>query len=75
MDSDLTVMIYGVIMGVAGSILTSIISALFQFWLPRREHERRPARLPCLRLLEACSSNKPMTPGWDLLLRRCLASF
>jgi hypothetical protein len=41
MDADLTIMIYGAIMGVVGSILTSIVSALFQFWLERREHDRR----------------------------------
>jgi predicted PurR-regulated permease PerM len=41
MDRDLTIMIYGAIMGVAGSLLTSIVSALFQLWLERREHERR----------------------------------
>ena len=41
MDHDLTVMIYGAIMGVVGSILTSIVTTIFHFWLERREHERR----------------------------------
>lgn len=41
MDNDLTVMIYGAIMGVVGSILTSIITTIFNFWLERREYERR----------------------------------
>jgi hypothetical protein len=41
MDHDLTVMIYGAIMGVVGSILTSIVTTLFHFWLERREHQRR----------------------------------
>jgi hypothetical protein len=35
------VMIYGAIMGVIGSILTSIVTAIFQFWLQRRESEHR----------------------------------
>jgi hypothetical protein len=41
MDHDLTVMIYGAIMGVVASILTSIVTTIFHFWLERREHERR----------------------------------
>ena len=41
MDHDLTVMIYGAIMGVVGSILTSIVTTIFHFWLERREYERR----------------------------------
>ena len=41
MDRDLTIMIYGAIMGVVGSILTSIVTTIFQFWLARREYERR----------------------------------
>jgi hypothetical protein len=41
MERDLLVMIYGAIMGVTGSIVTSIVTALFQFWLARREYERR----------------------------------
>jgi predicted PurR-regulated permease PerM len=41
MDRDLTIMIYGAIMGVVGSILTSIVTTMFQFWLARREHERK----------------------------------
>jgi predicted PurR-regulated permease PerM len=41
MDRDLTIMIYGAIMGVAGSIISSLISTVFQFWLARREYERK----------------------------------
>ena len=41
MNHDLTIMIYGAIMGVVGSILTSIITTIFHFWLERREYERR----------------------------------
>ena len=41
MDRDLTIMIYGAIMGVVGSILSSLISMIFQFWLARREDERK----------------------------------
>jgi len=41
MDHDLTIMIYGAIMGVVGSVLSSIVTALFQLWLARREDERR----------------------------------
>ena len=41
MDHDFTIMIYGAIMGVVGSILTSIVTTIFHFWLERREHERR----------------------------------
>ena len=41
MDRDLTIMIYGAIMGVVGSVLTSLVSALFQLWLERREYDRR----------------------------------
>jgi predicted PurR-regulated permease PerM len=41
MEHDLLVMIYGAIMGVVGSILTSIVTAVFHFWLDRREYERR----------------------------------
>ena len=41
MERDLIVMIYGAIMGVVGSIITSIVTALFHFWLERREYERR----------------------------------
>ena len=43
MEHDLLVMIYGAIMGVVGSILTSIVTAIFHFWLDRREYERRKA--------------------------------
>jgi predicted PurR-regulated permease PerM len=41
MDRDFMVMIYGAIMGVVGSILTSIVTAIFQLWLERREFNRR----------------------------------
>lgn len=41
MERDLMVMIYGAIMGVVGSILTSIVTAVFQLWLERREFDRR----------------------------------
>ena len=41
MERDLLIMIYGAIMGVVGSILTSVITAIFHFWLDRREYERR----------------------------------
>ncbi len=41
MDHDFIIMIYGAIMGVVGSILTSIVTTIFHFWLDRREHERR----------------------------------
>lgn len=44
MERDLMVMIYGAIMGVVGSIVTSIITALFQLWLERREFERRQSQ-------------------------------
>jgi hypothetical protein len=35
MERDLMVMIYGAMMGVVGSILTSIVTAVFQLWLER----------------------------------------
>ena len=41
MDRDLTIMIYGALMGVASSIVTSLVTTTFQFWLTRREYERR----------------------------------
>lgn len=41
MDRDLTIMIYGAIMGVVGSILSTFVTTIFQFWLARREEERR----------------------------------
>lgn len=41
MERDFLVMIYGAIMGIVGSIVTSIVTALFQLWLERREYERR----------------------------------
>jgi hypothetical protein len=44
MDRDLTIMIYGAIMGVVGSILTSIVTTIFQFWLARREDERKQSQ-------------------------------
>ena len=34
-------MIYGAIMVVVGSIVTSNVTAMFQLWLERREFERR----------------------------------
>jgi len=43
MERDLLVMIYGAIMGVVGSIVTSIITAFFQLWIERREYDRRQA--------------------------------
>ena len=39
MDRDRVVMIYGAIMGVVGSIVTSILPALFQLWLDCREYQ------------------------------------
>lgn len=41
MDRDFTIMIYGAIMGVVGSILSSVVTAMFQLWLARREDERK----------------------------------
>ena len=41
MDHDLTIMIYGAIMGVVGSVLSSIVTALFQLWLARREDDKK----------------------------------
>ena len=41
MDRDLMLMFYGAIMGIVGSIVTSLFTTLFQFWLARREYERR----------------------------------
>lgn len=41
MDNDLIVMIYGALMGVVSSIVTSLVTTTFQFWLARREYERR----------------------------------
>jgi len=43
MERDLLVMIYGAIMGVVGSIVTSLVTAAFQLWLERREYERKQA--------------------------------
>lgn len=41
MERDFLIMIYGAIMGVVGSIVTSIVTVVFQMWLERREYERR----------------------------------
>jgi predicted PurR-regulated permease PerM len=41
MERDFLVMIYGAIMGIVGSIVTSSVTALFQLWLERREYDRR----------------------------------
>ena len=41
MDHDVTVMLYGALMGIVSSILTSLVTTWFQFWLARREYERR----------------------------------
>jgi len=41
MDRDLTKMIYGALMGVVGSVVSSLVTTLFQFWLARREYEKR----------------------------------
>src|ERR1041385_1351577 len=41
MDHDLTMMIYGALMGVVGSIVSSLVTTIFQFWLTRREYERK----------------------------------
>lgn len=41
MDRDLTIMIYGAIMGVVGSILSSLVTTIFQAWLARRENDRK----------------------------------
>ena len=41
MAHDLLIMIYGAIIGVVGSIVTSMVTAIFHFWLDRREYERR----------------------------------
>lgn len=43
MERDFLIMIYGAIMGVVGSIVTSIVTVVFQMWLERREYERRQA--------------------------------
>ena len=40
MDNDLIIMIYGALMGVVSSIVTSLVTTTFQFWLARREYER-----------------------------------
>ncbi len=41
MERDILIMVYGAIMGIVGSIVTSIITVVFQTWLERREYERR----------------------------------
>ncbi len=41
MERDFLIMIYGAIMGVVGSVVTSIVTVAFQMWLERREYERR----------------------------------
>lgn len=50
MENDLMVMIYGALMGVVGSIVTSIITAVFQSWIERREYERRRSEEQSIRL-------------------------
>jgi len=34
-------MIYGAIMGVMSSIITTLVTSIFQYWLARHEYERR----------------------------------
>ena len=41
MERDILMMIYGVLLGAVSSIITSIITSFFQYWLARREYERR----------------------------------
>ena len=41
MDRDLIMMIYGALMGILSSIVTSLVTTSFQFWLARREYERK----------------------------------
>ena len=41
MDRDVLVMLYGAVIGVASSILTSLVTFIIQLWLERREYERR----------------------------------
>jgi hypothetical protein len=41
MDRDLTMMIYGAILGVTSSLVTSLVTSFFQYWLARQEYERR----------------------------------
>lgn len=41
MDRDVLLMIYGALMGVASSIITSLVTFMLQLWLERREYERR----------------------------------
>jgi hypothetical protein len=41
MDRDVLLMIYGALMGVVSSIITSLVTFIAQQWLERRELERR----------------------------------
>lgn len=41
MDRDVLLMIYGAVIGVASSILTSLVTFMIQLWFERREYERR----------------------------------
>jgi hypothetical protein len=52
MENDFMVMICGALMGVVGSIVTSIVTTVFQSWLERREHERRRSEEHASRLLQ-----------------------
>ena len=40
MDDDLSMMIYGVLLGAVSSLVTSIVTSIFQYWLSRRKYER-----------------------------------
>ena len=41
MDRDVLLLIYGALIGVASSILTSLVTFMIQMWFERREYERR----------------------------------
>ena len=41
MDRDLIIMFYGALMGIVSSIITSLVTTMLQYWLTRREYERR----------------------------------
>jgi len=41
MDRDVLLMLYGAVIGVASSILTSLVTFMIQLWFERREYERR----------------------------------
>jgi hypothetical protein len=41
MDHDLIMMIYGALLGIVSSMVTSLVTTIFQFWLARHEYERR----------------------------------